>query len=151
MENAPPDRYHPEVSMAKKSKTSPVETAEGAGSDSHGREMPSSKSEAPRLAIAAGCDGTQVGAGYIRGQFGLDISPEHFSAVKSADKRKLADEEPKGKPGRRPKAVVEGYPATSPEPPTNGQANLLAPMEAIRPLVESMGKDQVKRLVALLG
>ncbi|WP_435007965.1 hypothetical protein P12x_005230 [Tundrisphaera lichenicola] len=95
--------------MAKKAaKPDPVEEAEEPR-NAHGRRVPTSKSDAVRMAIAAGFDGPQVGAGYIQSQFGLDVSPEHFSAVKSADKKKVLTEEPKGKPRRKPKAAVEGY------------------------------------------
>ena len=103
------------------------------------------------MAIAAGFDGPQVGAGYIQSQFGLDVSPEHFSAVKSADKKKVLTEAPTGKPGRKPKADVEGYLAPPPQSAANGETDLLAALEAMKPLVASLGADKVKRLVDLLG
>ena len=127
--------------MAKK------KTAEkpAAGSESHGRRMPASKSDAVRMAIAAGFDGPQVGAGYIQSQFGLDVSPEHFSAVKSADKKKVLTEEPKGKPGRKPKAD------TPTEYTANGEVDLLAAIETMKPLVAALGADKVKKIADLLG
>lgn len=140
--------------MAKKAaKPKPVENAEGPETrNGHGRRMPTSKSDAVRMAIAAGFDGPQVGAGYIQSQFGLDVSPEHFSAVKSADKKKVLTEAPAGKPGRKPKSTEEGYLAPPPVPSAPGdQTNLLAAMEAMKPLVASLGAEKVKRLVDLLG
>jgi hypothetical protein len=145
--------------MAKKAakprtKAAPAQTEsqDGVGSNGHGRKMPASKSEAVRMAIAAGFDGPQVWAGYIQSQFGLDVSPEHFSAVKSADKKKVLTGEPKGKPGRKPKAAVDGYLAPPPKPASNGeQPDLIAAIEAMKPLVEALGAEKVKRIADLLG
>ena len=130
--------------MAKK-KTATRQDEAAAGSESHGRRMPTSKSDAVRMAIAAGFDGPQVGAGYIQSQFGLDVSPEHFSAVKSTDKKKVLTGEPKGKPGRKPKAE------TLPEPAAAGEPDLIAAIEAMKPLVAALGADKVKRIADLLG
>lgn len=124
-----------------KTKEAPVKTEsqDGVESNAHGRRMPTSKSDAVRMAIAAGFDGPQVGAGYIQSQFGLDVSPEHFSAVKSADKKKVLTDEPKGKPGRKPKDA------------TNGEVDLLAAIETMKPLVAALGADKVKKIADLLG
>lgn len=130
--------------MAKK-KTASRQDEAAAGSESHGRRMPTSKSDAVRMAIAAGFDGPQVGAGYIQSQFGLDVSPEHFSAVKSADKKKILTEEPKGKPGRKPKID------TPPQPAVDGEVDLLAAIETMKPLVAALGADKVKKIADLLG
>jgi hypothetical protein len=148
-----PGRFHTEASMAKKAaKPKPVESEEEPDiRDAHDRRMPTSKSDAVRMAIAAGFDGPQVGAGYIQSQFGLDVSPEHFSAVKSADKKKVLTEVPKSKPRRKSKAEVEGYLAPPPKPQGDGEADLLAAMEAMKPLVEQLGAEKVKRIVDLLG
>ena len=135
--------------MARKASKSKTEAQGNEGA--HGRRMPTSKSDAVRMAIAAGFDGPQVGAGYIQSQFGLDISPEHFSAVKAGDKKKVLTEAPKGKPGRKPKTAVEGYLAPPPKPAANGQSELIEALEAMKPLVASLGAEKVKRLVDLLG
>ena len=105
------------------------------------------KSEAVRRAIAAGAEQPADGVPFIKTHFGLDISPTHFSAVKAGDKKKDAA---KARPGRKPKSV-EGYLAPPAKPRANGEGDLLAAIEAIKPLVASMGADKVKRLADLLG
>lgn len=121
--------------------------------DAGGKGM--SKTEAIRRALAAGHEGPQEGTAYIRREFGIEIAPQHFSATKSQLKSREAAK--KGKPGRKPKAAapsqgVEGYLAPPPrQAPAGGQQDLLAAMEAMKPLVDSLGKDQVKRIVDLLG
>jgi hypothetical protein len=50
------------------------------------------------------------------------------------------------------KDVPVGDRQTPPERPAAGRnGDLLAAMEAMKPLVDSMGKEQVKRIVDLLG
>jgi hypothetical protein len=130
----------------------PEDEADG-GFETHGRTSPASKSEAIRQAIAAGFDGPQEGTAYIRKEFGIEIAPSHFSSVKANEKKKGGA--PKGKPGRKPKVAsqsVEGYLAPPPKlHPVGAQPDLLAAMEAMKPLVDSLGKEQVKRIVELLG
>jgi hypothetical protein len=109
-----------------------------------------SKADAVRAALAAGFEGPQDGTAYIRKEFGIEIAPQHFSAVKSQLKK--AAGAPKGKPGRKPKAAIDGYLAPPPKRHSrDGQPDLLAAMEAMKPLVESLGVDTVKRLADLLG
>lgn len=136
--------------MARKKTAAPkheeAEDAQGGGQEGHGKIT---KSEAVRRALADGVDQPADGVAYIRDNFGLEISPTHFSAVKSTEGKK-GEAAPKGKPGRKPKAVVEGYLAPPPPAPTGG-SELLDAMEAMKPLVASLGKEQVKRIVDLLG
>ena len=92
---------------------------------SHGRKAPASKVEAVRMALAAGFGGPQEGSSYIRNQFGLDVSPQHFSSTKSQLKSKegAGNARPgtKAKPGRKPKAkAIEGYVAP-PSTPAAGE------------------------------
>lgn len=77
----------------------------------------STKVEAVQMAITAGFDSRQIGSGYIKSQFGLDVSPQHFSSTKSQLKSKVLE----GKPGRKPKRV-EGY--LSPPPKQRGQVEI---------------------------
>src|SRR5947209_18599369 len=106
--------------MARKKTAAPkhveAEEAQGGGQEGHGKVT---KSEAVRRALADGVDQPADGVAYVRDNFGLEIGPQHFSAVKSAHLKKQAGE-PKGKPGRKPKAAasqnVEGYPAPPPKP-----------------------------------
>lgn len=105
------------------------------------------KSEAVRRAIAAGAEQPADGVPFIKTHFGLDISPMHFSAVKAGDKKKEAI---KAKPGRKPKAI-EGYLAPPAKPKGIGEGDLIAAIEAIKPLVAQHGADKVKRLVDVLA
>ena len=62
------------------------------------------------------------------------MSKPHFSAVKSQIKKK----EGGTKPRRKPKAAVEGYLAPPPKPVGEGEPDLLAAMEAMKPLVDAL-------------
>lgn len=106
------------------------------------------KSEAVRRAIAAGAEQPAEGVPYIRDNFGLEITPTHFSAVKTAEKKKGAIKI-RRRPGRRT-AAVEGYLAPPPKP-VGDESELIAAMEAMKPLVASLGAEKVKRLADLLG
>src|SRR4051794_11734926 len=141
--------------MARKaSKLQPEATTDGGTTVDNGFATESiTKSEAVRRALADGVDQPADGVAYIKDNFGLEIGPQHFSAVKATEKKK-GEAVPKGKPGRKPKAApsqaVEGYLAP-PQPAPSGNSELLAAMEAMKPLVASLGKEQVKRIVDLLG
>ncbi|WP_165232735.1 thioesterase [Aquisphaera insulae] len=125
-------------------------TEESDSRNAHGRRMPASKTDAIRMAMAAGFDSPQAGSAYIKSEFGLDVSPQHFSSTKSQLKSK--EGEARGKPGRKPNAAIDGYLAPPPKPQAPGeQPDLLAAMEAMKPLVEALGAEKVKRIADLLG
>ena len=87
------------------------------------------------------------------------MTRQTFSSYKSELEGKGGQEEaaaPKGKPGRKPKAApsqaVEGYLAPPPKPQAaGGETDLLAAMEAMKPLVAALGADKVKRIADLLS
>lgn len=113
-----------------------------------------SKAEAIRRVMADGIDNPSLGSQEIKKRFGIDVTPQHFSASKA--QMKSREPSKKGKPGRKPKAApsqsVEGYLAPPPKQPTAGDApDLIEAMEAMKPLIASLGKDQVHRIVDLLG
>jgi hypothetical protein len=116
-----------------------------------------SKAEAIRRALAAGHEGPQEGTAYIHREFGIEVAPQHFSATKSQIKSREGPKKAKVKPGRKPKAAapsqaVDGYLARPPKPSATGdQTDLLAAMEAMKPLVAALGADKVKRIADLLG
>ena len=117
-----------------------------------------SKAEAIRRVMADGIDNPSVGSQEIKKRFGIDVTPQHFSAARSQMKSRDAKKQetaPKGKPGRKPKEApsqaVEGYLAPPPKPTPAGGSELLDAMEAMKPLVASLGREQVKRIVDLLG
>jgi hypothetical protein len=115
-----------------------------------------SKAEAIRRMLAEGVENPTEASSLIKSRFGIDVTPQHFSATKSQIKSREGSKKPKGKPGRKPKAAashaVEGYLAPPPkQTPETGQPDLLEAMEAMKPLVASLGGDKVKRIVDLLG
>jgi hypothetical protein len=114
-----------------------------------------SKAEAVRRVIADGIDNPSVGSQEIKKRFDIDVTPQHFSAAKAQMKSREGAKKPKGKPGRKPKGApsqaVEGYLSPPPKPAPAGGSELLDAMEAMKPLVASLGKEQVKRIVDLLG
>ena len=68
-------------------------------------------------------------------------------------KEKAQDAAPAARPARKPKAAaqaVEGYLAP-PSFPDDGGIDLLDAMEAMKPLIASLGAEKVKRIVDLLG
>lgn len=130
----------------------------GGGQEGHGFAPGSmSKSEAIRRALAAGFEGPQEGTAYIRKEFGIEIAPGHFSAVKATEKKKGSA--PRGKPGRKPKTwqsqkdapPIEHYFTPSPKSAPAGGDDLIDTLEALKPLVAQLGAEKVKRLVDLLG
>jgi len=115
-----------------------------------------SKADAARAAIRQGIESPQEASAYIMQQFGIDMAPQHFSAVKSQLRKKEREAESAGQPsapGRRGRrSTIENYLSSPPRQPSSGvEADLLDAMEAIKPLVAHLGADKVKRIVELLG
>jgi hypothetical protein len=109
------------------------------------------KTEAVRRALAAGKELPGEAVPYIQSEFGIEINPQHFSAVKSGLKKRGGATKPKGRPGRKPREAEEGYLAPPARKAAQGEDDLLAAIEAMKPLVESLGADRVKRIADLLG
>jgi hypothetical protein len=110
-------------------------------------EKPVTKTAAIKAALAAGKESPGDGVAFVKERFGIEISPTHFSATKSQLNKKAG-----GVPRKRGRAAT--WPAAAPAAQAhakNGEADLISAMEAIKPLVASMGADKVKRLVDLLG
>lgn len=114
-----------------------------------------SKAEAVRQALAEGKDSLDDIGEFVKVKFGIDIPKTMLSSYKSQQKTrdaKSAGTSPKGKPGRKPKAAVEGFLAPPPKKSTGaGETDLLAAMEAMKPLVAALGAEKVKRIADLLG
>jgi hypothetical protein len=129
--------------------TSPQEEAQ-ATSESQPAEKPLTKADAARAALSAGLESPLQAVAYIKDRFGIDMDPQHFSAVKSTLKKK--EGRPPGKPGRKPKSAgVEGYLAPPRRQPPVGGGDLIDSLEALKPLIAQYGSAKVKRLVDLLG
>lgn len=127
----------------------------GGGQEGHGIVESVSKAEAVRRAVASGVDSPAEGAAHVQEHFGIDMDNKTFSLNRSQQKIRDAKKQAatQGKPDRKPKAApsqaVEGYLAPPAKP--SGDGNVLETLEALKPLVASMGADKVKRLVDLLG
>jgi hypothetical protein len=92
---------------------------------------------------------------FVLTRFGHDIPNPMISSYKAQEKARQAKKaaaEPRAKPGRKPKPLVEGYVAPPPKQPANSNGlDLIESLEALKPLVALLGSDKVKRLVDLLG
>lgn len=133
----------------------PEQEQEGGGQEGHGfaaAEPGMTKIEAIRRALAEGHESPGSGTDYIRRAFGIEIGKQHFSATKSQLKSQGVRQS-KGRPGRKPRTTSEqaGEGDSTPKAALAGNAKLIDALEAIKPLVDTLGRDQVKRIVDLLG
>jgi hypothetical protein len=119
--------------------------------DESGGEGPN-KSDAARQAIRAGYEKPAEAVAWIKTTFGIDMNPQHFSAIKSNDKKKqeAAISDP-ARRGPRPGVLVEGYVAPPERPKAAGEPDILLALEDVKQLVSQFGADRVKRMVDLLG
>ncbi len=101
-----------------------------------------SKAKAAKAAIAKGYGKPIDAVKYIKEEFGIDMTPQHFSATKSNLNKKALAAEPATPAKPRPVRASHGDAVDH---------ELLVAMEAMKPLVSSLGADKVKRLVDLLG
>jgi hypothetical protein len=110
------------------------------------------KAEAARAAIAEGVESPTKAAKFIKKRFGIEVSPQHFSAIKFQLKKR-GGQAPSGKRGRKPKSAqpVEGSLAPPRKLPAPGGGDLLDSLESLKPLIAEYGADGVKRMVDLLG
>jgi hypothetical protein len=120
--------------------------------DTVGNPSPAvSKADMVRAALADGMETPTDGLGFIKSKYGVDFPRPMWSSYKAqlrAQEQKKALK--RGKPGRKPKAAVEGYIAP-PKIEVKGDGDLIDALEAMKPLVASLGAEKVKRLVDLLG
>ena len=111
-----------------------------------------SKAEAARQAIASGYAGPQEGSAYIKQAFGMDVSPQHFSAIKSNMKKSSGTKTaPKSQPSaKRGRPVGSGL-AHHPTPAKSTDSfDVLLTLEALKPLLAEHGAENLKRMVDLL-
>jgi hypothetical protein len=109
-----------------------------------------SKAEAARAAIDEGYESPVQAVAWIKTRFGIDMTPQHFSAVKSQTKPKEDSAPPamKGEPKPKP---TDGYLAPPPKIMPTGEGDLIDVLEKMKPLIAQYGPDKIKRLVDLLG
>jgi hypothetical protein len=108
------------------------------------------KSEAVRRAIAAGKAMPNEGVAYIKETFGLDLSPAHFSNIKSTTGGK------KKRPGRPKgsKNMAKADEIVAAAPRAAARANAAIDIEAIqqvKELVKTLGMPTVKTLVDMVS
>jgi|GEM_PF-3040196 len=138
------------VRTAKDQKSPELETTNQDASNGQESRGKVSKADAARAALREGFGGPQEAVAYIKKTFGISMSPQHFSAVKSQETKK--DETLKGKSEHKPKSqAVEGYLAPPPKMVPTGEGDLIDILEKMKPLIAQYGADKVKRLVDLLG
>jgi hypothetical protein len=128
---------------AKKSRTATPEVAESS-TDSATGDRAVTKVDAVRAALAEGFEKPEAGVDFIRQRFGIEIGRQHFSAIKSREK-KLHGAARSGRPGRPRKVVIART------GPSGGRVELLTDLEAVKRLVAQHGAANVKRMVDLLG
>lgn len=103
-------------------------------------DRPRSKAGAARATLAEGITVPKQASAHIKKKYGIDISPQQFSAEKSRLKHRG------GLPG-----AGEGFFAPPSRQGVQGDASLLEAMEVIKPLIAQLGPEKVKRMVDLLG
>ncbi|SIO29397.1 hypothetical protein SAMN05444166_3559 [Singulisphaera sp. GP187] len=112
------------------------------------------KVDAAKAAISEGIESPLSAVAYIAQRYGIDIKPQHFSAIKSQLKKKLEEAEAAEESGTTSKRTraIEGYLSAPPTSrPATGDPDLLDAMETIKTLIADLGTDKVKRIVDLLG
>ncbi len=109
------------------------------------------KAGAARAALAAGVDVPKQASVYIKQRFGIDISPQQFSAEKCRLKQRSGGPEFAryrriSHQPLRSFARVRAGPASS-----RARRTCSKPLRVMKPLIELLGVDKVKRMVDLLG
>ena len=106
------------------------------------------KAGAARAALAAGVEVPKQASVYIKQRFGVDISPQQFSAEKCRLKQRATD------PVSSPYGDLSHYSLSatgSSRHRSFGKTDVLEALEVIKPLIDQLGADKVKRMVDLLG
>ena len=116
---------------------------------------PVKKADAARAALAAGIEAPQKAVAFIKTRFGIEMNPQHFSAMKSQIRKKEreggAAPTAEASARRKPSAEVEGHLAPPPKAAGDAEPDLLAALETMKPLIAQLGAEKVKRIVDLLG
>jgi len=99
------------------------------------------KSEAVRRAIAEGVDKPQEAVAFIKERYGVDISAQHFSSIKSQEAKKT------GKPGRRSRKPREAV--STPSGSRVGNGNPVELARQIKKLVDVYGVSSVREMTSV--
>jgi hypothetical protein len=122
--------------MAKRKKSQTAEKTEPA-SEPQGNGVPatvSSKADAVRAAWATGLKKGKEIAEYVKSKFGLEVTPQYVSIIKSGDKKK----------GTKQKRAARG---AHKQDGAGGIDQTIADLTALRSLVDRLGKDMVKKML----
>lgn len=125
-----------------------IESEEEDSTASAGSSRSISKAGAARAALAAGYSVPKQASAWIRERFGLDVSPQQFSAEKSRIKLRTGGSTAFFAGGS---SSSQGNPLLTTRQNFYGQPDLLQALEVMKPLIEQMGAEKVKRMVDLLG
>ena len=106
-----------------------------------------SKAGAAREALQAGITVPKQASVYIKQKHGIDISPQQFSAEKSRMKLRSGGVIPSGQHD----PSTHSLEASGKKSAFPGQTDLLKALEIMKPLIDQLGVEKVKRMVDLLG
>ena len=130
----------------------PPETPKSADGAPH--PLPENKTEAVRLAMAAGIASPLEIVRYVQETFGLEMTPAHASTIKGTLKRAngKAGRKPRRKAGRKA-GGIQAAPKVAISPPTKGEAGLTTgDLTSLCNLAQRAGGfDALKEFVEILG
>ena len=104
-----------------------------------------SKAGAARAALAEGIYVPKKASLYIKEKYGIDISPQQFSAEKSRLKHRSGEADQHLTSQRHDSSRFATHRNLT------GEVNLLNALEVMKPLIDQLGVEKVKRMVELLG
>ena len=104
-----------------------------------------SKTDAVKAAIAAGKEMPTEGVQWIKETHGIDIDPQHFSAVKSQARKKAGS--PPAKRGRKPRTAQNGAAVSS----SRASVNPADLARDVKRLVEQYGAAAVKDMAGVFA
>lgn len=121
-----------------------AEVAGGGGIDGNGSPA-ISKAQAVRNALGEWLEDLGDIEGFVKSHYGIDIPRQMISAYKAMEKKRA---EKSGKAERKPRG---GETAPARKSSRSGEMDVIEALEAMKPLVEALGVEKVKRLADLLS
>jgi len=121
--------------------------------DTVGNPSPTvSKADMVRAALAEGMETPNDGLGFIKSKFGVNFPRPMWSPYKAqirAQEQKKALK--RSETSRKPKGAESSGSTPRVARKSDPDVDLLDTMEAMKPLVEKLGAEKVKRIADLLG
>jgi len=114
-----------------------------------------SKAEAVRQALSAGMESPEDGVGFIKSNYGIELSKQMWSSYRAQQKArdgKKAESAgvPKGKPGRKAASVSQLDKVVKTIQPAVG-SSVISDLAAVKALVEKLGVNEVVEIAKLFG